>query len=511
MANLTVLPQGATPLGPDDPTQVGQTTSVSPVQPTVTPMTALPQGATPLPAIETPVPAQEPEATLGDRVEQLAVERQQRLNERREAYLADQISYPEYKASELAGGLGLFFDVAGEGLMTMLSAMTPDRVENFLKEQIASGASAIASTETFQQLYNIWQELPDRAKESLGDIGDIVAGSAKKSVTVAGKEIKSPSKIVSDKLNASAVNSSKKAIAPKVLNQTQDAKINRGDELGMPSFKQFQTNFDEDVLNTLISLGITDKTKIDDILTKLNQENLKLGGKVAKTLNKVKGVVPASAIFLNFRRRLNDLVKEYPRYGEVKEFQNIVKRVEALLAAELKGFSGKPGDLIKLRQKFDGAVLDAFGDGLFEGQGASRRVVSLVRDSINNLADNVAMQTGDDSISALLRRQHLILEAKSNAAFYKSKQKELSKLRQAGQVVERHPFIAMSALGIGSGQGLLSQIPEGAVSLGMGALGLYGATTPTARRGIAEALDILPVQRSLFYGATQEPPPEEQR
>ena len=472
-------------------------------------MNDLPPDAVPIPEPPSTAPPQpvSTEPTFADKAEQAAKERYERLQRMRTEYMADQISAPEYYASRMATSMGLFFDVAGEGALTVLSAITPDKWEKVFKDAIATGGNKIMSTETAQELLNMWQGADQLTKDRIANTADLAAGIG--SQTKVGKAL-SPTAQTGKKLTASAVKNDKKRLAPIVLDQNMDLRKQRGEEINLEPNKQYQLNHDEDLMTTVLSLPyITGSTSTDGILGAINAGLGQVRTKIKKALKNNPNRIMKSSIYKEVQTNLQKLYQDYPVFLKDKALQNVQKKVLGQLEAVLDGFDGSPAKLLELRQKLDRQIDLTFGDNLYEGNSAARKVVSQVRKALNDLVDQTV---DDDDILALLRRQHLLLEARSNTAYARAKEKAAKGVVQkAENIVSRYPYISAGALGItGQQSGLLSNIAPEWLALGGAALAGSAAMQPAVRRTVGEALQAAPVSTSLMYGTANNFPEEEQ-
>ena len=482
------LPPGATPRARSGrmPTQLNPNAPVE---------SQLPQGAVSRPFQAPPAPAQVPstDPTFLDRSSKLLeprFARQQRLNE---AYMSDVIDSPEFYASRMANSMGAFFDIAGEGVMTVLSAITPDRWERLLKENLAAGGTKLMSTETAKELLELWNGFDQMTKDRFASVADATAG--------AGQFVKSPTSIAGEKLSASAIKSDKKGLSTKVLDQTTEARQARGKEIGREKDKQFQTNFDEDILNTVVSLpGVTGNTKLPQLIKKLNTASAHLNSKITQSLKKSQVTIPAQTIKDTMQRRMQQLIVDNPEFADIPELRKIIKQVGGITQSALKGYDGKPLSLLQVRRNLDRIVSKTFGDNLYDGVGASRQVVKQVRDSLNDLMKQAVPD--DDNLHALMQRQHHLLEALDNASYANTKVLPKGPLQRAGSIVERHPFLAAGALGVTEQGSSMLSIPPGLATAGAAALGVYGATTPNVRRVVGGTLERAPVTTGLLYGTS---------
>jgi len=496
MATYDTLPEGAMPL------PRGSVSNIIDQSRTDMPLN-LPQGAVPVPFTPPTAPVATPSTTPGflERSGELLKPRFERGERMREAYMSDVIDAPEYYASRVTNSMGAFFDVAGEGLLTVLSAITPDRWERLFKENLAAGGTALMDTDQAKQLIEMWDGFDQLTKDRIANVADSAAG--------AGQFFKSPTSIAGEKLSASAIKSDKKGLASKVLDQTTDAKQSRGKELGREPSKQFQTNFDEDILNTVVSLpGVTGKTKLPKLLQKMNQAEGHLNTQITKALVKSNQVIPVQTIDKAIQEKIKKLIIDKPEFADDPKLAAIIKRVQAFNKTALKKYKGKPHQLLQARRDLDRIVRETFGDSLYEGASTSRTVVKQFRDAYNDLIQN---SVEDVDIKSLMQRQHHLLEAIDNASYANTKTLPRNLVQRASSVAERHPFLVAGALGLSEQGSSMINIPPGILATGAAGLSLYGATTPNVRRVVGGTLERTPTTTGLLYGVSnmeqQEPTP----
>lgn len=496
MAQYDALPEGAMPL-PKGATSPRIDQSRTDMQ------LNLPAGAVSVPFTPPQAPQVTPETSPGflERSAELLKPRYERGERMRKEYMSDSVDAPEYYTSRVTNSMGAFFDIAGEGILTVLSTLTPDRWERLFKENLAAGGTALMNTEQAQQLMELWDGFDQLTKDRLANLTDTAAS--------AGQFVKSPTSVLGEKLSASAIKADKAGLAPKVLDQTTPAKQARGKEIGRESDKQFQTNFDEDILNTVVSLpGVTGKTKIPKLLEKLNSAERHLNTQIQKALVKAPTTIPLQTINQALDLKIKQLITEKPEFADDKQLAAIVKRVKSLNKSALKGYKGKPIELLQARRNLDRIIGQTFGDNLYEGVGTSRTVVKQFRDVYNELMQQAV---DDVDVKALMQRQHHLLEAIDNTSYANTRQVPRNLLQKAGSVVERHPFIAAGALGLSESGSRLVDIPPGILATGAAGLGAYGLSTPNVRRVVGGALERAPVTTGLLYGTAnmgqEEPTP----
>ena len=488
MATYDSLPEGAVPVPRRStaPT-IDQSRTDMPLN--------LPQGAVSVPYSAPPAPAVTPSTapTFIERSAELLKPRFERGQRMQQEYLSGAIDAPEYYSSRVTNSMGAFFDVAGEGLLTVLSAITPDRWERLFKENLVAGGTALMNTEQAKQLIELWDGFDQLTKDRIANLADTAAG--------AGQFAKSPTSVVGEKLSASAVKADKKGLADKVLDQTTEARQQRGKDRTKPADRRFQTNFDEDILNTVISLpGVTGNTKLPKLLDILGDAEQHLNSKIQKTLARSQTVVPVKTIEEMIDIKLKQLVAEKPEFADDKQLRNIVKRIKALNKSALKGYTGKPIELLKARRSLDRILSQTFGDNLYEGTSTSRTIAKEFRDTYNELMQG--LPDVDDDMKVMMQRQHHLLEAIDNASYQNTKSVPKNLLQKAGSVVERHPFIAAGALGLSESGSRLFDIPPGIMATGAAGLGAYGLSTPNVRRIAGGTLQATPVTTGLLYGTS---------
>jgi hypothetical protein len=193
------------------------------------------------------------------------------------------------------------------------------------------------------------------------------------------------------------------------------------------------------------------------------------------------------------------LYDDYPILNTDKTLKEVQKQVLNQVRTALDDFDGKPINLLKARKKLDASIELTFGDQIYEGNSAARKLVQKARQAFNELA---AKAVDDEDIKALLRRQHILLEALDNTSYVKAKEKPIKGIvKKAANFVERYPYIAAGAVGFtGERTGLLSSIPNefilGAGVVGSGVL----AADPNVRRAAGGLFQAAPVSTSAMYG-----------
>ena len=402
-----------------------------------------------------------------------------------EMYEQGDITYPELALRGLGFGVGSVFDTIGEGVMTILGALTPDEAEMFLKEQIAAGGTKLMELESAKDVLQFYQELSPRTKDNIGDIITTATGMLPKGQL--GKQI-----------SKSGLEADKSALGKIVLNQTDNAKQMRAREVGLPKNMQTTMKREDEILNTVVSLpGVSSATSRKGVMGAINKEVGKLSGDIRKSLSKVDNtVVPKQTINTKVTQAIQEFTQANPIYA-TPQFKNLRTNVQQAYRQALKGYTGKPSELLKLRQDFDKNVATLLKKDVHEGD-VSREMVATIRNSMNDMMEAVAP---DDAIKASMRRQHNLILAKDNLSYNMAREGSL--IQRTAEQISSHPYLTMGAF---TGSGVTSKL-LGSEALGVGLLSAgaaYGATRPVVRRAAGAAMSTLPVGRGMLYGATNE-------
>ena len=176
--------------------------------------------------------------------------------------------------------LGSFLAPVGEGALYILSSMTTDAAQDWLKAEIAEGKEKLITSKAAKDMLRAYQILdntlePDQ-KDTIGDIFNTLAATLPK-----GK--------LGAKISANGLRATKDSLRDRVLDQTNNAAKARDSELKLPKAMQNITNKDEEILSAVITvptiagLTIGKSASPDRIIGSLNSEI----GKLGKKLNKV--------------------------------------------------------------------------------------------------------------------------------------------------------------------------------------------------------------------------------
>jgi len=444
-----------------------------------------------------PQPTQEPQAPTGftaekepdfdpdsffGRVGQRIGERVEKVERGVEMYEQGEISYPELTLRGIGFGFGSVFDTIGEGVMSILGALTPDEAEDFLKEQIAAGGTALMKTDTAKEVLQFYQELSPRSRDNIGDILTTATGMMPKGQL--GKTI-----------SKSGLEADKAGLGKVVLNQSDNAKQMRSKELGLPKNLQTTLNREDQILNTVVSLpGVSSASSRKSIMGSINKEMGRLGSEIKKSLAKAENqFVPKQLVNTQVTQALQQFIRSDPIFAS-PQFKNLRKNVQEAYKQALKEYSGKPQELLKLRQDFDRNIATLLKKDVHEGD-VSRQMVASVRNSLNDMMEAIAP---DDAIKASMRRQHHLMVAKDNLAYNMAREGSL--IKNTMEQISSHPYLTM---GVMSGSGVASKV-LGSEALGLGLMSgaaAYGITRPAVRRAAGAAMSELPVGRGMLFGA----------
>ena len=486
-----------------DPTETAA--PAAPEAPLGTPDTDMPTPqnmAMPAGLTSTPVqPPQDPNMLerLGDKLGQ-RVEKVQRGSE---MYSAGEISYPEFAMRGLSFGVGALYDTVGEGLMTVMGELTPDSLEDFLKEQIAAGGTKLMSTDLAQDALNVWNSMSQREKDNWADVGNIA--SFLLPGTAVTKNAKIPKGGVGAGIKASAIKSEKKALGNLVLDNSPLAVKARHKELGRDLAKQTVTNRENDVLNTVLSIkGVSASSSRKKIMESLNTEVDRLSGQIKGALSKTDKPVSIQTLNTKIDEGIDLFLKNNPEYTSAKLLPDLTPRINEAIDLALQKFNGKPSSLVDVRREFDRLVEASFQKDIFAGDHVSRPLVSAIRNSMNDAMQALAP---DSQIKAAMRRQHHAMVAADNLAYNMATKPTLA--QKVAEFPQRHPYLSLGAAGgTGALPGILNT--ELGVLGALGATAAYGASRPAVRRIAGTALEPLPVTRGLLTGAAQAGQEEQQ-
>lgn len=437
---------------------------------------------------EKPVAAPEPESTMATRFAGQVEQRLEDTQQASEMYDRGEISFPEFALEGVGNAAGIFLDAVSEVVGTALSEVTPQNWKDFLEETVAAGGTALMETEAAKEALEVYNAIPERGKMAI-ESGLNIVGAV---TTVPG------AKKAGKALVKSAEKTEKKSLAEKVLGQGVTAKEKRAAEIGLPVERQTTINFEDRVLDTVLSVkGVKGSTSPQKIMGAINREAARIQNKINKNLSRIETVVPKSSVNTRVFQAYQEFANKNPLFASKSMRPKTLRVFEAYNNA-LKNYDGSAMGLLNLRREFDKNVDNLFSADIHAGDDAHRELVALVRNNLNDMVESLAP---DDQVKALLKRQHRLLIAKSELKTNIAKSK--SKVEKAVDYVSSHPFLVGGALSGGTG-GLLGSVISAPLAgpAAMAGVGLYGATRPAVRRAAGEAIQRTPT--GLFYGMGSE-------
>jgi hypothetical protein len=465
------MPQaGPTPPVAPQPLQQPPTPASGPqVAPQAT--SGVPAGFQPV-TQEVPTRAQDPDYL--DRMGNIMESREQRMERAYEGFKGDQIGFGQMFVTQMGSAIGALAELTGETMFTVLSQMTPDDAKTYLKEIVASGGAKLLNSEDAKQALEWYENLSPSQKDFMLSTLDLtLAGPFVKAV---GLPLKGSKKFPDALGPQTAVAGDKKELANIILSQKPADRAARLGEKLNP--------YNNSILNTAISLGIKGSDEPAKMIPIFQREVNRLTTKITTDLRKAKNKglrMSQGQVASQVEKALQRFVKENAEFEDFTNLSNIVSQAEDVFTTANKQFDGTPEGLYRLRQDMDKIAENVFDKNLFEGSKIGLDVIRVIRNTLNDQVDALAPGVRDT-----LRRQHYAIEGKLNAKQYGITQSPNKGIAKVLNFVERHPFIAGSAI---QGGGMFSNVsPTLATSAALG-LGAYGLTQPGGRRLAGEVLE----------------------
>ncbi len=436
-----------------------------------------------------------PDTSFTGRVQSQLKQRLSNVEESAEMMANDEQTYLEATAQGFGQVLMAGNDVVSEGILEILSTLTPDGAEEFLKEQLAAGTEKLIDTDTAKYLYGAYQNLSPRARKDLDAAANI------------GMSLIPMSSKVGKTLKSAGFAKEKKSLGKYLLDQSPLAQKARNAELGMERGAQTVLNREDAILNTALSIkGIDSSTPRKKMMGALNTEVARLGADIRKSLASVPLTVPKGAVTRRLNTALANFRQAYPEYAG-KDLSHIVDKVKRAYLAANKTYTGRPEELLDVRRKFDKVIERFFNKDVHAGDHTSRPVVAALRNELNQIMQEVAP---DAQIRAAMQRQHHALTAKDNLAF--NMVMETSTADKLLSKIEHHPYFVAGAVG---GGGMGSQFLTGPLgeALGVGA-GLFGTgyavTRPSVLKTAGSTMETVKPAKSLLIDALNQQAPQAQ-
>ncbi len=457
------------PVAPQPPQQPPTPASGPQVAPQAT--SRVPAGFQPVPQ---EVPTREQDRDYLERMGDIITSREQRMERAYEGFQEGQIGFGQMFITQMGSAIGALAELTGETMFTVLSQMTPDDAKTYLKEIVASGGSELLNSEDAKQALEWYENLSPSQKDFMLSALDLtLAGPFVKAV---GLPLKGSKKFPDALGPQTAVAGDKKELANIILSQKPADRAARLGEKLNP--------YNNSILNTAISLGIKGSDEPAKMIPIFQREVNRLTTKITTELKKAKNKglrMSRGQVATQVEKALQQFVKENAEFEDFKNLSNIVSQAEDVFTTANKKFDGTPEGLYKLRQEMDKIAENVFDKNLFEGSKIGLDVIRVIRNTLNDQVDALAPGVRDT-----LRRQHYAIEGKLNAKQYGIAQSPNKGIAKVLNFVERHPFIAGSAI---QGGGMFSNVsPTLATSAALG-LGAYGLTQPGGRRLAGEVLE----------------------
>lgn len=433
----------------------------------------------------------------------------------------------DFATIALGQAAGAFMDVTGELLVSGISAVIPDDIEDSMKQSFVDGVNYVASTDVGSAIaglagegiegYMEWRKDNPVAAlkvESVIDLGTFFAPSAVRRGLDPAVLAPEPTITKLGEAAAKQVDELAGYFQNTAKTQINRAKAKKAYEFVMPvhlkedRLKDIQgRSFFQDAKinpNKLEAEAIeyVSKLNIDtskgfkagwDVIEKAKQqEGMKLRALLASRSRNT--VIPRELTKSRLNAVVTDLTANTPELvGETKQiFDRIVKQLDTLVDSH----GTKPNDILTLRQDFDSFLdnkMKFFEKAQIAGLDTS---VRTVRKELNNILNDVI---GDDAVKESLRRSELAFTASKGVApkAIKEIDREATLLyknlgRVLGNNVRMSRVLAYSTLGasgFASFMGVLPYMTGAAFTVGLGAMAYKGAVSPTAKKSLAATLE----------------------
>lgn len=461
---------------------LGQTIPESPGPDQDMPIPEPPAGSVPF---EAPPPAPE-EPDMFDRMATQVQKRAEKVQRGSEMYSAGEISYPEFALRGAGFAIGTLYDIVGEGVGTLFSEMTPDEIEDAIKQAVAVGGNKLMNTQTAQKALAYWNSLSQRQKDNIGDVVDV------------GSFVSAPVGVVGKTIKKSGLNKEKNLLRNELLDPSVENLKNTATELGRDDLYKTYTKRENEILNTALSIkGVGSGRTRNANMKALNAEISRISGQIRKTLRQTEKTPTLASLNAKIDQKLDAFLKDNNEYA-TDFYGNYNDVIESALQTAMKEFNGKGDSLLDVRRKFDSLVKNKFNKEVLAGDHNFRPLASTIRDAMNEYMQSIAPKGTD--IQALMRRQHHAMIAVDNLGYNMVTNKTV--LDAIKEWPKQHPYLTLGTVG-GTGMvpGMLTGgMGEGLMVGGAAALGAYGATRPVVRQTIGGALENVPVVRSTALG-----------
>jgi hypothetical protein len=401
------------------------------------------------------------------------------------------------------GGYGTAADIVGETVATGLSSVTPDAIEEPIKQYAYELFGKAYNSDIGKAIAEEWNKLDPNTQKNIEATGNILSWAAPKL----------KAKVPAEKLKGLGNAIEKSRISKKL--KLPDTPSNRLDE-AKRAFKD-PYGFDDIVEEVNKVKGVSSNNSTKKNIIVLNKEIDNTDKELFRQLRKRSVDIADEAIDQNLDLELANMFK---RNSFLQSDASIAKAVDDNLSSLQKiidKYPKTPQGLIRARREFDKRLSEKI-KGAPEYELIARDAVSKsFRRALNNTVIEAAPYA---DVKGLLNKQSKLFGGIDNLA--QNYALEKPSLTELTQLVKQHPIITLGALsGTGAGFAFASS-PVVLGASGAGALLSAGyRATPSALKGtgallsaankvtdvsqLSTNLDRLPLLRStLLYGNEQE-------
>ena len=438
-----------------------------------------------------------------------------------------EVDASDFAKIALAQSAGAFMDVTGELIVSGISAVIPDDIEDSVKQSFVDGLNYVASTDVGSKLaglasegmedYMEWRKNNPVAAlkiESVVDLATFFAPPAARkalrpavlapepAITKLGEAAAEQVDNIANYFKNTAKLQINKAKAEKAYEFVMPVHLKENrlkDVQGRSFFKDAKLNpspLEAEAIEYVSKLNIDTskgfKAGWDVIEKAKKEEGIKLRALLASRARNT--VIPKELTKSRINSVVVDLTANTPELvGETRQiFDRVIKQLDTLVDSH----GTTPNDILTLRQDFDNFLdnkMKFFEKEQIAGLDTS---VRTVRRELNNILNDVI---GDDAVKESLRRSELAFTASKGVApkAVKEIDREATLLyknlgRVLGNNVRMSRVLAYSTLGasgFASFMGVLPYMTGAAFTIGLGTMAYKGAVSPTAKKSLAATLE----------------------
>lgn len=424
----------------------------------------------------------------------------------------------------VAGG---FMDLTGELVMEGIDLIVPDDLEDSIKQKVVQGLNYLSTNdyvaegvEALQggvESYNEWRNDNPKAAtelEAVVDLATFFTPAAKRKDLMPARIPENPELTRLGNAASKQVEKLSAAFKKAATNQIDKRKREAAYEYVMP------VNITEKRLSDVTPRSLTKDAKIEpnqlelDAIEHISKYNLNPNKgylhnwKVIDNANKKEAQVLRTYVTAKGRNkvvskdvltgRMQGLIGRIAQdpLAQPKDAQRVLGSLAQDINQMIKVAGNKPVDLLDLRQDIDKYLETKFKFFTKDQPVWLDTVGKSVRKELNDVLDETI---GDGFVSKSLRDQHLSFTAlkglgpkaakeidRQSSVLYKSLARVL------GENVRMSRLLTYSTVGV-SGyaamMGVLPWISGAALSVGLGAMAVKGAISPSAKKAIAYTLD----------------------